>query len=158
MPPDVEKLANSLLFKPQRVEVAPESTTVEKIDQSVCFVEKENKQKLLEFTLSDKSIKSTLIFSRTKHGADRIVKKLARVSIESAAIHGNKSQNNRERALESFKSGGIKVLVATDIAARGIDIDHISHVINCSFQNCLGQHYLKGCKFQIVFQNNFLRV
>ena len=130
MPKDVEKLAKSLLKNPQKVEVTPESSTVEKITQSVNILTRHNKLKLLEKVLKDEGIKSALVFSRTKHGADRIVRKLAQASIKAAAIHGNKSQNNRERALSRFRSGDLKVLVATDIAARGIDVEHISHVIN----------------------------
>ncbi|MBT4791449.1 MAG: DEAD/DEAH box helicase [Halobacteriovoraceae bacterium] len=130
MPKDIERLASTLLDRPKRVEVTPESSTVDKIEQSVSFVTKENKLKLLEFILKDDSINSALVFSRTKHGADKIVKKLAQASITAAAIHGNKSQNNRERALKNFRSGELKVLIATDIAARGIDVEHVSHVIN----------------------------
>jgi ATP-dependent RNA helicase RhlE len=132
MPSDISKLANSLLHKPVRVEVTPENTTVEKIKQSLNFIEKSNKRLLLTDILQKQndSIKSMLVFSRTKHGADRIVRFLEKAKIESAAIHGNKSQNARERALNSFRSGKIKVLVATDIAARGIDVAHVSHVVN----------------------------
>lgn len=123
-------LANSILKNPKRVEVTPESSTVDKIDQKVFMVEKANKLKLLKIMLQDKSVKSALVFSRTKHGADRIVRELKKVGIESNAIHGNKSQSARERALKSFKEGKINVLIATDIAARGIDIDRVTHVIN----------------------------
>lgn len=130
MPKDIEALANSLLSNPIKIEITPESTTVEKIEQSLCFISKENKNYLLAKFLTEENIKSALIFSRTKHGADRIVKMLAQSNIIARAIHGNKSQNNREAALELFRSGEIKVLVATDIAARGLDIDNISHVIN----------------------------
>lgn len=130
MPPDIAKLASSILLKPVRVEVTPQATTVEKIEQKLYKVERENKPSLLESVLEDKSIQSVLIFSRTKHGADRIVKKLERAGIKAAAIHGNKSQGAREKALGSFKAGEIRALVATDIAARGIDIPQVSHVIN----------------------------
>ncbi len=130
MPKDIEKLAHSLLKNPIKVEVTPESTTVEKIDQSVYLLNKTDKLPLLEDILKGKNMKSALVFSRTKHGADKIVRKLGLANIKAAAIHGNKSQNNRERALEKFRSGEIKVLIATDIAARGIDIDHIGYVIN----------------------------
>jgi ATP-dependent RNA helicase RhlE len=132
MPSDIAKLANSLLHKPVRVEVTPENTTVEKIKQSLNFIEKSNKRLLLTDILQkqEKDITSMLVFSRTKHGADRIVKFLEKANIEAAAIHGNKSQNARERALNSFRTGKIKVLIATDIAARGIDVAHVSHVIN----------------------------
>lgn len=130
MPKDIEKLANSLLKNPVKVEVTPASSTVDKIDQSVYYVTKDDKLKLLEEIALGEDFNSALVFTRTKHGADRVVRKLAGSSIKAAAIHGNKSQNNREAALKKFKEGQIQVLVATDIAARGIDIDHISHVIN----------------------------
>lgn len=130
MPKDIEKLAQKLLKNPVKVEVTPESSTVEKIEQSVSFLTKDNKLKLLADILRDESITSALVFSRTKHGADKIVRKLANVEIKARAIHGNKSQNNRQSALKKFRDGEIKILVATDIAARGIDVEHISHVIN----------------------------
>lgn len=130
MPKDIEVLANTILQNPVKVEVTPESSTVEKIEQSICFLTKDNKHYLLAKLLTETNIKRALVFSRTKHGADKIVRKLEQSGVVSRAIHGNKSQNNRESALERFRSGEIKVLVATDIAARGLDIDHISHVIN----------------------------
>jgi len=130
MPPEIQKLANILLTNPSKVEVTPPSTTVEKIDQCLYFVNKQEKPELLLHLLSDPLITTALIFSRTKHGANKIVKVLDRVGIKSAAIHGNKSQVARQKALSDFKTGNIRVLVATDIAARGIDIDHLSHVIN----------------------------
>lgn len=130
MPPEIQKLANSLLVKPERVEITPVSSTAEKIAQSVYFVDKKDKKKLLAYILKGNDIKSALVFTRTKHGADKVVKDLNRDGIRSEAIHGNKSQNARQRALNAFKDGDIKVLVATDIAARGIDVEAISHVIN----------------------------
>lgn len=130
MPKTIVGLANSILKNPKRVEVTPENSTVEKIDQKVFMVDKLNKLRLLKNVLQDKSIKSALVFTRTKHGADRIVKELKKIGVESNAIHGNKSQNARERALKSFKEGHTNVLIATDIAARGIDIDRVTHVIN----------------------------
>ncbi len=130
MPKTIVGLANSILKNPKRVEVTPENSTVEKIDQKVFMVDKLDKLRLLKNVLQDKSIKSALVFTRTKHGADRIVKELKKVGVESNAIHGNKSQNARERALKSFKEGHTNVLIATDIAARGIDIDRVTHVIN----------------------------
>lgn len=130
MPKTIVGLANSILKNPKRVEVTPENSTVEKIDQKVFMVDKLDKLRLLKNVLQDKSIKSALVFTRTKHGADRIVKELKKVGVESNAIHGNKSQNARERALKSFKEGETNVLIATDIAARGIDIDRVTHVIN----------------------------
>lgn len=130
MPKTITALANSLLTRPKRVEVTPENTTVEKIDQKLFMISRSNKMALLQQLLDDESIKSALVFSRTKHGADRLVRDLNKAGVKSEAIHGNKSQGARERALKSFKSGAIRVLVATDIAARGIDIDRVSHVIN----------------------------
>lgn len=130
MPSDISNLAATLLNKPERVEVTPESTTVEKIDQKICFVDRSNKSLLLASLLKTSKIKSALVFTRTKHGANRVVKNLESASISSAAIHGNKSQSARERALGDFRAQKIRVLVATDIAARGIDVEHVSHVIN----------------------------
>lgn len=130
MPNDIASLANSLLKDPKKVEVTPESTTVEKIDQKAHYVAKLNKPNLLKDILADDDIASMLVFTRTKYGADRVVKKLAQADIEAAAIHSNKSQNQRERALDAFRDSKIRVLVATDIAARGIDIPQVSHVVN----------------------------
>jgi len=130
MPSEIKKLAMDLLVNPKKVEITPESTTVEKIDQSLLFVEKSDKRRLLERVLEDKEITKALVFSRTKHGADRIVKNLTQAKVSSVAIHGNKSQGARERALSEFTSGKSRVLVATDIAARGIDIKDVSHIIN----------------------------
>ncbi len=130
MPPEIQKLANILLTNPSKVEVTPPSTTVEKIEQSLYHVNKQEKPELLLHLLNDTAIKTALVFTRTKHGANKVVKILDRVGIKSAAIHGNKSQAARQAALSDFKNGKLRVLVATDIAARGIDIDHLSHVIN----------------------------
>lgn len=130
MPSDIKELAGGLLHDPVQVVVTPESTTVEKIEQMVNHVERINKPKLLQELLKDKSFKSVLVFTRTKHGADRVVKHLEKVKIVSMAIHGNKSQGARERALRDFKAGKMRVLVATDLAARGIDIPQVGHVIN----------------------------
>ncbi|MFT6070283.1 MAG: ATP-dependent RNA helicase RhlE [Bacteriovoracaceae bacterium] len=130
MPKDISTLAQKLLKNPVRVEVTPEASTVDKIEQIVMMVDKTNKPLLLESILKDKAIKTVLVFTRTKHGANRVVKHLDKVSIPSAAIHGNKSQGARERALDDLKKGKIRVLVATDIAARGIDIDNVTHIIN----------------------------
>jgi ATP-dependent RNA helicase RhlE len=135
MPPEIQKLANTILVNPEKVEVTPPSTTADTIDQSLFFVEKGDKKKLLIHLLNDKSIKSALIFTRTKHGADKITKDLVKAGIKTEAIHGNKSQNARQKALSNFKSGQIKALIATDIAARGIDIDELSHVINYELPN-----------------------
>ncbi|MBX3247363.1 MAG: DEAD/DEAH box helicase, partial [Myxococcales bacterium] len=135
MPPDIVDLANSLLIDPVRVEVTPVSSTAERIDQRLYFVDKNDKRRLLVDVLRDPKLEHTLVFSRTKHGANRVVEHLEKAGIPAAAIHGNKSQNARERALEAFKSRKIRVLVATDIAARGIDIDGISHVVNFDLPN-----------------------
>lgn len=135
MPHEISALANSLLHHPVKVAVTPVSSTVEIIDQSVYFVSKNNKRALLHHILLDKSIKSVLVFTRTKHGADKVCKDLVRSGIKAAAIHGNKSQNNRQTALNSFKAGTTRVLVATDIAARGIDVEELSHVINYELSN-----------------------
>jgi len=135
MPPEIQSLANQLLTNPSKVEVTPVSSTVDAIEQSLYFVNKEDKASLLLHLLKDDNIKTALVFTRTKHGADKVVKILQRVNIESAAIHGNKSQNARQNALTNFKNGTIRVLVATDIAARGIDIDELSHVINFELPN-----------------------
>lgn len=130
MPKEVMKLVNSILKNPVKVEVQPVSSTVDVISQGVYFVAKKNKKSLLVHLLKDENIKSVIVFSRTKHGANKIAKDLNHVGIEAAAIHGNKTQNQRQVALNNFKEGNIRVLVATDIAARGIDIDELSHVIN----------------------------
>ena len=130
MPPEIQKLANVLLTNPAKVEVTPVSSTVDAIDQSLFYVDKKDKPKLLLHLLQDPAIVTALVFSRTKHGADKVVKFLQHAHITSAAIHGNKSQNARQNALSNFKGGKTRVLVATDIAARGIDIDELSHVIN----------------------------
>jgi ATP-dependent RNA helicase RhlE len=130
MPPEIQKLANTILVKPEKVEVTPPATTAETVTQSVYFVDKKDKRQLLNFVLRDPAIKSALVFTRTKHGADKVVKDLEKADVKAEAIHGNKSQNARQRALNNFKDGKIRVLVATDIAARGIDVDLLSHVIN----------------------------
>ena len=135
MPPEIQKLADTILVNPEKVEVTPQSTTVEAISQGVYYVEREQKKNLLIHILQNETIKSALVFTRTKHGADKVVKELVKVHIHAEAIHGNKSQNNRQRALTNFKTGKIKVLVATDIAARGIDVDELSHVINFDMPN-----------------------
>jgi ATP-dependent RNA helicase RhlE len=135
MPPEITKMVKSLLVNPVKVEITPVSSTVDRIKQSLYKVDKGNKQNLLNDLLQDKSIVSALVFTRTKHGADRVVKELTKVKVPALAIHGNKSQNARQLALSNFKSGVTRVLVATDIAARGIDIDELSHVINFSLPN-----------------------
>ncbi|GAB3495987.1 DEAD/DEAH box helicase [Spirosoma knui] len=135
MPPDVAKLADTILNNPAKVEVTPVSSTADTIQQGVYFVGREDKRKLLVHVLADKSIASALVFARTKHGADKVAKDLLKAGIQAEAIHGNKSQNARQRALSNFKSRQTRVLVATDIAARGIDVDELSHVINYELPN-----------------------
>jgi ATP-dependent RNA helicase RhlE len=130
MPPEIQKLADTLLVKPEKVEVTPVSSTAETIKQSLYFVDQKEKKKLLIHILQDEKIERVLVFTRTKHGADKLVKDLFKAHINAEAIHGNKSQNARQRALSNFKAGHTRVLIATDIAARGIDIDELSHVIN----------------------------
>jgi ATP-dependent RNA helicase RhlE len=135
MPPDVERLANGILKTPQRVEVTPQATTVERIEQRVLFVDSADKRALLAEMLKDPAIARALVFTRTKHGANRVAEQLDKIGIAADAIHGNKSQSARQRALDDFRRGRIRVLVATDIAARGIDIDGITHVINYELPN-----------------------
>ena len=135
MPPEIQKLAHVLLTHPAKVEVTPPASTVDKIEQRIFHVGKMEKPELLLHLLQDKAIITALVFTRTKHGADKVVKILQRHHIKAAAIHGNKSQNARQDALSSFKNGGLRVLVATDIAARGIDIDDLTHVINFEMPN-----------------------
>ncbi len=135
MPPEISRLVKSLLVNPVKVEITPVSSTVDRIKQSVYLLDKGNKQKQLNGLLQDQSIASALVFTRTKHGADRVVRELTKVKIPAQAIHGNKSQNARQMALSNFKSGATRVLVATDIAARGIDIEELSHVINFNLPN-----------------------
>ena len=130
MPPQIAQLADSLLIDPVKVEVTPVSSTAERIDQSVFFVNKKDKLNLLLHLLEEHKIERTLVFTRTKHGADKITKDLKKMNVHAAAIHGNKSQTARQHALTQFKSGRLKILVATDIAARGIDVDALTHVIN----------------------------
>ncbi len=130
MPREAQELADRLLQDPETVAVAPPSTTVEKVDQEVFMVEKADKRALLVDVLRDSDMRRVLVFSRTKHGANRIAEHLVKANIGAEAIHGNKSQNARERALANFKAGRVRVLVATDIAARGIDIDDVTHVVN----------------------------
>src|SRR5690606_13820355 len=136
MPPDIRALADSLLTDPVSVAVTPVSSTAERIEQRLYFVDKRNKPRLLvDLLKSDPSIRHTLVFTRTKHGANRVVEHLEKAGLRAAAIHGNKSQNARERAMNGFRSGELRLLVATDIAARGIDVEGISHVINFDLPN-----------------------
>lgn len=135
MPPDIAKLANNILVNPLRVEITPAATTAEKIEQWLMYVDKAAKKDLLRHLLEDKSLKRVIVFTRTKHGANKVAEVLLKNKITSAAIHGNKSQGARVRALEDFRSGHCRVLIATDIAARGIDVDDITHVINFEIPN-----------------------
>jgi len=135
MPPNIVELSRKILGQYERVTVRPEQATAEKVEQAIYFVSKRAKTKLLIHLLQTENIHSTLVFSRTKHGANKIVKLLEKADIKAEAIHGNKSQVARQKALANFKSGVTKVLIATDIAARGIDIDELSHVINYDLPN-----------------------
>ena len=135
MPSEIAKLADTILTNPARVEVTPVSSTANLIQQAVYFVEKKDKRKLLLHLLQDRKIVTALVFARTKHGADRVAKDLVSSGIRAEAIHGNKSQGARQRALSNFKSQHTRVLVATDIAARGIDVEELSHVINYELPN-----------------------
>jgi ATP-dependent RNA helicase RhlE len=130
MPPEIDKLAADLLTDPVKVSVAPLATTVERVIQQVLFVDKARKRDLLVEVCADASVTRAIVFTRTKHGADKVAHHLEAAGISAAAIHGNKSQGQRERSLAALKSGRVRVLVATDIAARGIDIDSVSHVVN----------------------------
>jgi ATP-dependent RNA helicase RhlE len=135
MPPEITKLSASILTNPVRVEVAAVSSTSENVDQHIFLVEKNDKRQLLIHLLKDGTIQNALVFTRTKYGADKIAKELIRAGIKADAIHGNKTQAARQKALNNFKDGRIRVLVATDIAARGIDVDDLSHVINFELPN-----------------------
>ncbi len=135
MPPDIVKLSQKILGNPEKVTIKPGQTTAERVEQSVYFVAKKDKPKLLKFLMQEQPMDSCLVFSRTKHGADKIVKILIKSHIKAEAIHGNKSQGARQRALNNFKNGVTKVLVATDIAARGIDVEDLAVVINYDLPN-----------------------
>lgn len=135
MPPEIQDLARVLLKNPVKAEVTPVSSTAEIISQSVYFVDKPNKVQLLVHLLEDNRIETLLVFTQMKHAADKLARLLTKAGISADAIHGNKSQNARQRALENFKSRKIRVLVATDIAARGIDIDELTHVLNFELPN-----------------------
>ena len=135
MPKTISQLADSLLTDPVQVAATPVATTVERVEQSVIFVPTAQKQPLLEHVLADAAMERVLVFARTKHGADKIVRNLTRAGVEAQAIHGNKSQAQRERALAAFKGGATRVLVATDIAARGIHVEGVSHVVNYDLPN-----------------------
>jgi ATP-dependent RNA helicase RhlE len=140
MPQSIRELADQFIKDPALVSIKPASTTAERVDQYATLVNQAEKQALLTMTLRDPSFERALVFTRTKHGADRVVRLLGGNGIAANAIHGNKSQVNRERALAAFKSGEVKVLVATDIAARGIDVSGVSHVINFELPNVPEQY------------------
>ncbi len=135
MPGEVAKLAAEILYEPERVEIAAKSVAVERIEQRVHHVAKRAKKDFLIKLFEDEELSKVIVFTRTKRGADQVVKRLGKAGIRAEAIHGNKSQNNRQRALKNFQSGRTRALIATDIASRGIDIDHVSHVINYELPN-----------------------
>jgi ATP-dependent RNA helicase RhlE len=135
MPPEIVKLAGSIVYKPVKVEVTPSASTVDIVNQFVYFIDKGNKNALLVELLKDENIRTALVFTRTKFGADKVVKVLHKKNITAEAIHGNKAQNARQRALSGFKAQTTRVLVATDIAARGIDVDDLEYVINYEIPN-----------------------
>jgi ATP-dependent RNA helicase RhlE len=140
MPPAIAELSRQFLTDPVKVAVAPQATTVERVEQQVMFVEKREKPALLAATLQSIELDQAIVFTRTKHGADKVVRQLSAAGIEAQAIHGNKSQPQRERTLASFRAKSLKVLVATDIAARGIDVPGVSHVINYELPNVPEQY------------------
>jgi ATP-dependent RNA helicase RhlE len=141
IPTEIAKLISSVLVNPVRVDIAPQLTTAERVEQSVYFVAgKADKRHLLEKLLKETQAQRSIVFTRTKHGANRLSEQLEKAGITSAAIHGNKSQGARERALDGFKSGTLAVLVATDLAARGIDVDNITHVFNFDLPNVPEQY------------------
>lgn len=135
MPPEIVRLSSSILHSPVKVEVTPVSSTAEKVDQYIYLVEKNDKRQLLIHLLKNEEIENALVFTRTKYGADKITRDLRKEGINADAIHGNKTQAARQKALNNFKAGKIRVLVATDIAARGIDVDSLSHVVNFELPN-----------------------
>ncbi len=135
MPPAIVELSSKILTNPSKVEVTPVSSTAETINQAIYFIDKENKKHLLVDVIKENEIDRALVFTKTKHGADKVVKFLIKAGLPSQAIHGNKSQNARQAALKNFKEGKLRALVATDIAARGIDIDDLAYVINYELPN-----------------------
>ena len=135
MPEDIARLVHEMMHNPERIEVAPQGQTADRVVQSMYFVPAPQKRQLLSHLLEDVSLNRVIVFTRTKHGANKVAEHLARTGVVAEAIHGNKSQNARQRALDMFKTGKARVLVATDIAARGIDVDNISHVVNFELPN-----------------------
>jgi ATP-dependent RNA helicase RhlE len=140
MPPPIAELAGQFLTNPERVAVTPPATTAERVEQAVIHVDQSKKQDLLHALLGDAAITRALVFTRTKHGADRVMRKLESAGFDAEAIHGNKSQGQRIRALDAFKKGKARLLVATEIAARGIDVEDVSHVINFDLPNVPEQY------------------
>ena len=135
MPDDIVKLSQSMLHQPKRVDITPQGTTAETIHQRLYYVERQDKNDLLVHLINEEKMETVLVFTRTKHGADKVVRMLNKKNITAEAIHGNKSQNNRQRALSNFKDGKTRVLVATDIAARGIDVEGLTYVVNYEIPN-----------------------
>src|SRR5690554_1820372 len=135
MPPSVAKLASTFMTDPVRIDITPETATVEAIEQKLMFVDKSDKAQLLSELLADLDVDSAIVFTRTKHGANRLTKKLESAGFKAAAIHGNKSQNARRRALDGFQEGSVNILVATDVASRGIDVESVTHVFNYDLPN-----------------------
>lgn len=135
IPDSISKLARSLLHKPVSIDIAPETPTVEKIDQSLYFVAKRDKKRLLLDLVNETEVGCGIVFTRTKHGANRLTQRLNKAGVDALAIHGNKSQGARQRALDALKSGKIRLLVGTDVAARGIDVDDVTHVFNYDLPN-----------------------
>jgi ATP-dependent RNA helicase RhlE len=135
MPPEIVRLAGSIVYKPVKIEVTPSASTVDIVDQFVYFIDRGNKNSLLLELLKDETIKTALVFTRTKYGADKVVRVLKKKNISAEAIHGNKAQNARQKALSGFKAQTTRILVATDIAARGIDVDDLEYVINFEIPN-----------------------
>lgn len=161
MPDEILALTKKLLYQPVSVEVTPVSSTVDTIDASLYYVDQSNKRKLLAYLLKHEDVSSTLVFTRTKHGADRVAKFLNKENISAAAIHGDKSQNARQTALANFKAGTTRVLVATDIAARGIDIEKLSCVFNFDLPNTpedyvhrIGRTGRAGCEGRAISFSN----
>ena len=142
MPNNIIKLSDKILNNPKRIEVARVSSAAETVQQYVYYTNRSSKKDLLNHILKDDDIDQVLVFSRTKHGADRITRGLKKIKINSAAIHGDKAQNQRQKALKQFKEGSVRVLVATDIAARGIDIDKLKYVINYDVPNAVSYTHL----------------
>jgi superfamily II DNA/RNA helicase len=135
MPQEITKLADAMLRDPAKVSVTPQATTAERVNQRVILTDKASKNGLLAELLKSEKSDRVLVFTRTKHGADKVVRVLEKSGLKAEAIHGNKSQNNRERTLKAFRDGSLRTLIATDIAARGIDVDGVSHVINYDLPN-----------------------